>query len=311
MGGWQNDKILPYFSRYVKFVVNELQGDVDFWITINEPNVYAFKSFDEGVWPPFKKDRQTALVVMKNELLAHKDAYKVIHETDKADADGDSKSAMVGFAHHIAILQPYFPLNPLDNLQAYFQDKAFNESLLEPFITGEINLSIPGEEPVTRPFDPELKGSLDFIGLNYYNRWMVKFNGERITMPNAPQNDLGWEIYPEGMLLALRKVNKYAQQLNVPIYITENGLDDGRDKKRAKFIVDHVKKVWDAVQEGIPVKGFFYWSLIDNFEFTDGYGPKFGLMTIDHKLRESGNIYREIASHNGVSQGLVDKYHIK
>lgn len=311
MGGWENEKNISYFSRYVKFIVNELQADVDLWITINEPNVYGFKAYDAGEWPPYKKDRRLALQVMKNEVIAHKEAYKIIHETDKQDADGDGKNASVGFAQHIIVLQPYFPANPLDDIQAYFQDKAFNDAILEAIVTGVIGITIPGVEPATRPFDNDLKGSVDFFGLNYYTRWLVKSSGDRVANDKSELNDLGWEIYPDGMLFALRKLNKYASQLNVPIYITENGIDDAKDTKRAKFIISHVKKVWEAIQEGIPVKGYIHWTLMDNFEWSDKYGPKFGLMTIDRKMRDSAGVFKQIASQNGISQDLLDKYRVR
>ena len=308
MGGWENEKIIPFFNRYVKFIVNELQNDVDIWITINEPNVYAFKAYDDGEWPPYKKDRQAALQVMKNELIAHKEAYKSIHQTDKVDADGDGPSASVGFAQHISLLQPYFPLNPLDNIQAYFQGKVFNEGILDAIATGVIDLSIPGMEPVKNPFDADLKGSVDFLGVNYYTRYLVKAFGDRVTSENAELNDLGWEIYPQGMLTTLRLMNRYASQLKVPIYITENGLDDRRDRKRAKFLVTHLNKVWEAVNEGIPVKGYIHWTLMDNYEWSDKYGPRFGLMTIDRQLRNSAKVYQNIAANNGLSQELLDEY---
>lgn len=311
MGGWGNEKILTYFSRYVKYIVNELQGDVDLWITINEPNIYGFKGYDSGEWPPFKKDRNLALQVMKNELVAHKNAYKIIHETDKQDSDGDGKNALVGFAHHVAIFQPYFPANPLDDLQVYFTDKAFNDAIMEAVVTGVIDISIPGAESAKSPFDKDLKGSVDFFGLNYYTRWLIKSSGERLANESSEKNDLGWEIYPEGMLIALRKVNSYASKLNVPIYITENGLDDGKDTKRSKYIVSHVKKVWDAIQEGIPVKGYIHWTLMDNYEWSDKYGPKFGFMTIDRKMRDSANIYKEISGQNGLTRDLLEKYGVK
>ena len=115
-------------------------------------------------------------------------------------------------------------------------------------------------------------------------------------------------LYYDGLLNVLQTANHYAKRRNLPIIITENGIDDGRDHKRTKYIVTHTKKVWDAIQQGIPVKGYFYWSLMDNFEWADKFKPKYGLYTIDRKMRKSAQIYSQICNDNGVPKYLVDKY---
>ncbi len=308
LGGWENKEVITHFVNYVRFIVTQLKSDVDLWVTINEPNVYAFKAYDSGVWPPYKKERKAALQVMGNLLKAHGEAYRAIHEVDISDADTDGKACEVGFAQHIAILQPYSLWNPVDNLMVYFQNKVFNESFWQAIITGKIDISIPGVPGVKEPFNKNLKGSMDFVGFNYYTRWMVNSKGMQLTKKNAEVSDLGWEIYPEGMTKAIGMANKYASKLKIPIYITENGIDDGKDAKRAKYVVSHLKKVWDAIQKGIPVKGYMYWSLMDNYEWADKYGPKFGFMTIDRQMRDSGEVYKQICLQNAMSYNLYKKY---
>jgi beta-glucosidase len=292
-GGWENPEIVTWFTRYTRFIVNELHGEAELWLTINEPNVYAFKAFDEGAWPPFKKNRKSALKVMANLLKAHAAAYRAIHEI--------SADLKVSFAHHIAILQPNNRFNPVDNFLAWLFNKIFNLSFWQSVLTGVLNFNLPGITGAKEPYNKELHNSLDFIAFNYYTRYLVNTRGRQITGKGAETTDIGWDIYPEGLLAALKIAGYFAHRLNIPIYITENGIDDGSDRKRAKFILAHLMQVWQAIQEGIPVKGYLYWSLIDNFEWADKYGPKFGLMSIDRQLRPSAEIYKEICAKNGIS----------
>jgi len=145
----------------------------------------------------------------------------------------------------------------------------------------------------------KIKNSQDFIGLNYYFTHSLKNS----ILKNGEINDLGWRIIPEGVyniLMDLKKDNK-------PIYITENGLADANDTKRAKFIIDHLKCVYKAINEGIDVKGYFHWSLIDNFEWDKGFMPRFGLVEIDYENnlkripRPSSEIYTEICKNNAIN----------
>lgn len=301
IGGWENEKSIELFNRYVKFIVNELKDDVDFWVTFNEPLVYAFKSYDSGEWPPKKTDRRAALEVIKHLIVAHGKAYSIIHKLQP--------TAKVGIAKHITILEPYFVLNPIDHLMASVQSNLFNNAFWDSIISGKVDLFIPGFPRVEIPFSNELKDSMDFIGVNYYMRWFITMSGGQKVNEDAPKTDLGWEIYPDGILKALRIANQYSKKLNgIPIYITENGLDDHADKIRSRFMLSHLYRLWQAQQEGIPVKGYMFWSLIDNFEWVEGYEPKFGLMDKDRKWRSSAHVYKEIASKNGISKDMYLKY---
>ncbi|MFN8575726.1 MAG: glycoside hydrolase family 1 protein [Candidatus Sericytochromatia bacterium] len=295
-GGWENPKTIDDFTDFVKYIVNELKDDIEIWITVNEPNVYAFKAYDAGEFPPYKKNRESALKVMGNLLKAHAQAYKAIHEIDK--------NSKVGFAQHIAILEPYFKLNPIDNIFVYFQNKVFNLSFWDSILTGEINISIPGINGVNEKYDI-LKNSMDFIGLNYYTRWYVNSSGEQLIDKKSDLTDIGWEIYPRGISKSLEMADKYAKKLNIPIYITENGIDDSSDSKRRKYIISHTFEVWKSIQKGIDIKSYMYWSLMDNFEWAEKYKPKFGLYTIDRRIRDSALIYKEISQNNGIKKDYV------
>ena len=143
-----------------------------------------------------------------------------------------------------------------------------------------------------------IKNYQDFIGLNYYFHYRIKelkFNQNK----NEKTSDLGWEIYPDGIYYVLKELKKYQK----PIYITENGLADAKDEKREKFIKEHLYWIHKAIQEGVDVCGYFYWSLLDNFEWDKGFWPRFGLVEIDYqtlerKIRPSAQEYARICKNN-------------
>jgi beta-glucosidase len=148
----------------------------------------------------------------------------------------------------------------------------------------------------------------DFIGLNYYYRDTVKFvlKGGRYGAidtrnPNQEVSDLGWDIFPKGIYHVLKYLKKYKK----PIYITENGIADAKDAKRAKFIKEHLKWMHKAISEGADVRGYFHWSLLDNFEWDKGFWPRFGLVEIDYKtmerkIRNSALEYKKIIENGGL-----------
>jgi len=132
--------------------------------------------------------------------------------------------------------------------------------------------------------DPAIAGSADWYGVNFYDRNIVRFapsapGGMEVVEGPGPQGDLGWEMYPEGLLWALRTAH---QRYHIPVYVTENGVPDEAGKLRAPFIRGHAYAVARALAAGVPVKGYFYWSLLDNFEWTDGFKPRFGLYRVDY-----------------------------
>jgi beta-glucosidase len=296
-GGWTRPDNIQHFLRFTRFIVGELKDDVRWWLTLNEPLVYAFKCFDEGTWPPYQKSRPLALQVIKHLIQGHGEAYRIIH-----DIDPDAK---VGFAKNITLLQPHFPLNPLDHFVTGVQSYVFNEAFWEAIRQGQVDMNIPGLEPVKVPYSKALKGSLDFIGINYYTRYLVTATGAQITPANVKKSALGWEIYPEGLYEVLQKADRYSRDLGVPIVITENGLDDPQDQQRPEFLLAHLQQIWRAQQAGINVIGYMHWSLIDNFEWAEAFHPKFGLMDRDRQWRPSAHIYQQIATSNSLPGHLL------
>ena len=148
-----------------------------------------------------------------------------------------------------------------------------------------------------------IKESLDFIGLNYYFSHSLKsiIFSNQLSKNHSDVSDMGWEIYPKGIYYVLKDLKTY----NKPIYITENGLADAKDEKRANFIINHLKWVHQAIKEGVDVRGYFHWSLLDNFEWDKGFEPRFGLIEVDYKTqkripRPSSKVYAKICKENTI-----------
>lgn len=285
-GGFEREENLVYFERFVKKLADEYKDYVKFWITINEPVIYSFSSYLIGLHPPGKKNILTALKVYKNLILAHVRAYETIKNA--------SKKLKVGLVHQEVIYQPHgssYILKKITGLISYFSGNLLLKSIAEGRLLFplSINRKIP-------------KDKIDFIGLNYYYRFCVDYSSKFKTRSGFPFIDyhipkgseaaeiLGFEIYPEGLYLSLKKASEYRK----PIYITESGLDSSDDKKRINYLASHLEQVKRALKEGINVRSYFYWTLCDNFEWTFGYHPKFGLMTRDKKAKKSYLFYRDI-----------------
>lgn len=303
-GGWEQRTTVDRFADFVRFCAREYGGEVDWWLTVNEPEVFAFRGWSEGTWPPAKRDDSLALQVIAHQLEAHARAYRILHEEDRSDADGDGVAARVGFAKHYVVLEPEHVWSPLDHLRAYFENRVFNDAVFAAPVTGVIDLSIPGARGVKREL-AELKGAQDFVGLNYYTRWKVRaLGGEpHVAASGARVNDLGWEHYPEGIGDAVRA----AARAGKPILVTENGTADAEDTLRGDAIVETLATLHDAMGAGADVRGYFHWSLMDNFEWADGYRGRFGLYEVDfrdpvrpRRRRPSADLFAAIARANAL-----------
>jgi beta-glucosidase len=292
LGGWEEPANLPHFTRYAR-LAGERYGDlVNLWITVNEPEVLAFHGYDDGTWPPGVKDRSRALVVIANLLEAHALASHALRDADRVDADGDGRATLIGATKHWILLEPKRAWNPLDRFASSAQHKVFNEAVACALAGGPVDLSIPGAKSVCRRVD-SLAGSSDFLGLNYYTRWMVTLFGKdsRSAKRGAPLSDLGWEIYPEGIERAITECSAYG----LPLVITENGIADGADRWRSDFVRRTLSGVDRARAAGADIRGYFHWSLMDNFEWADGHDGRFGLYAVDFDHPEGPRRERESA----------------
>ena len=303
MGGWENEAVVELFAAFSRRVVEALGSHCDYWVTINEPNVYMSGGYLGGGFPPGKNDIKTALKVLRNMLKAHAAAYQAIHEAQSG--------AMVGVAHH---WRGILPANkgPLTHFSANLHNKVFNEAFPQALRTGKFDAVMLKEDI------PQAKDTQDFIGLNYYTRELVRFDlskpSEVFTQRFYPKDaELSETDFlnndPEGFKACI----KWGAQFGKPIYITENGVDDSKDDFRRKYLLQHLHAMWHAVNHNVPVKGYFHWSLVDNFEWERGWTQRFGLWGIDpatqaRTRRMSVDLYADICRTNSITSECVEKY---
>ena len=285
-----------YFTRYVKYVVQNLP-EVKLWITFNEPDVYTGWSYVGGKWPPQHKSIAEGLKVYKNISRAHVVAYKEIKEIyNNSPAD---------FSSFEVEPQRFSEVRPRDEAMSHnikigiVVSNTFSVSgkIWYQKIIGEIFNYFRNLYFLKKTFP-----HYDFIGLNYYHIDR-RVPGSSLAFPIQDwMPDVKWEIYPEGIYKRLKELYK---RFKKPIFITENGIADRKDEKRSSFIKSHVYWIWKAIQNGIDVQGYIYWSLLDNFEWENGFNPKFGLVEVDYKtferhIRPSAYEYARICQTNSL-----------
>jgi beta-glucosidase len=292
LGGWEEPKNLDRFERFARLAGERFGDLVDDWITVNEPEVLGFYGYASGAWPPGVTDRSRALAVIANLLEAHGRAAHALRETDRTDADGDGRATWIGAAKQWVFLEPKRPWWPLDRLAASAQNAVFNEAVVRALAGGPVDLRIPGARAQCRTIDA-LAGASDFLGLNYYTRWKVVLLAKdpRSVRPGAPVSDLGWEVYPEGLERAIGVVAAYG----LPIVVTENGIADGADRFRGAFIRESLASLDRARAGGRDVRGYIHWTLMDNFEWSDGREGRFGLYAVDLAHPEGPRVPRPSA----------------
>jgi beta-glucosidase len=280
-GGWDWEGAPAALAAFAARAGAAFGGEVDWWCTINEPNVLVAKGYLSAEWPPGVRDPRRAALALAALMRAHGLMAVALREHDRADADGDGRATRVGIAQNLRLFDAY-SLNPADGIVAGAADWFYNQSFLDAVTLGRVRVVLPKVIDIDEPF-PALAGSFDYLGINYYTRELVvgQLGGatpyKSASAPGRPRNDLGWEIYPEGLY---RLLVRYARA-GWPLIVTEVGVADGRDVNRADFLRAHIYAVDRARAEGIAVGGFIYWSLIDNFEWSHGYRGHFGLYSIN------------------------------
>jgi len=303
-GGWENPETIDHFESFVRFVVDALRDLVNMWVTINEPAVYTVGGYLGGGFPPGKNDLGKAYNVLSNLVKGHAAAYHAIH-----DIQPDAK---VGIAKQYRAMAPSRPWYPPDRWITRFSSSSFNDAFMGPIIDGQFKFSFKKENI------PQAIGTQDFIGINYYSQDQIRFKPlafdavfqERHYRPDAKLSGTGFiASVPDGMHAAL----KWAHQFNLPIYITENGVEDAQDIMRPAYLLEHLRKVWGAANSNWQVKGYFHWSQVDNFEWERGWSQRFGLWGIDPETQErthtkSAELYGAICKENGISSQTVRKY---
>jgi beta-glucosidase len=303
-GCWEWEKTISYFSGFVRRVVEALKDEVDLWVTINEPAVYTTGGYIQGDFPPGKKDLGAAFRVMCNLLKGHAAAYRIIHEIQP--------QASVGFAKHFRAMEPARVWFLPDVWITRFTSWSFNDAFSNAILDGTFHFALKSEKI------PEAVGTQDYIGLNYYSLDKVIFKPlakkeifHRRFFPEGSQlSETGFFAnQPRGMTLAL----KWARQFKLPIYITENGVEDAPDTMRPDYLVQHLHQVWRAANFNWNVKGYFHWSQVDNFEWERGWTQRFGLwalnaVTQQRQRRGSADLYAEICRMNAIDSETVRKF---
>ncbi len=304
-GGWLVPRTADDFARFAGFAAAEFP-EVRWWVTINEPNIYAFHAYMFGAWPPRRRNPHAMLTALATMALGHQKAYAAMHEV--------RPEVQVGLAYHIYLVDPFHAASPLDRRLAAFVDHIANRAYLEAVTTGQLDFALPGKRIRQ---DLGADSALDFLGINYYTRGRSRFPFPALVTPGVAVNDLGWEIYAEGLYRALGLADGFTRLRDgrrIPIVITENGIDDRRGDRRNAYLVSHLQQVARAIHEGIDVRGYVHWTLMDNFEWAQGYAPRFGLYRIDreHGLArvptETVEVFERIASSNALAEDLIERY---
>jgi beta-glucosidase len=306
-GGFLNAKAPLQFERFTRQVVGALGDLCQQWVTFNEPNVYATRGYATGEFPPgHRGEVVNAMRVMSAQARSHVLAYHAIHELQA--------KAEVGWAQHYIVFRPV--RGALDRWVAGMQSKIFNDGFFQMMEKGKFAFpfSLMAEAA------PEAKGTCDFVGLNVYNRLHVAFDlkkaGQlfgRVFVPaEVPQGDPGVEEpYGEAYPGAVRAAIERAARLGKPVYILENGVPDAQDRLRPWLIVNALREVHQAIAQGHDVRGYFHWTLTDNFEWHEGWRLRFGLVALDPEtqqrtMRGSGRLYGRIAKQNGLAAPVIN-----
>ncbi|RLG85105.1 MAG: glycoside hydrolase family 1 protein, partial [Thermoprotei archaeon] len=301
--GWVDERTVVEFAKFAALVASELDDVVDAWYTMNEPNVVATLGYVHvgAGFPPGYLDLRCFEEAVKHLAEAHARAYEAVKLFSKKP---------VGIVESVS---KWEPLTEEDRAAA---ERGFEHNVWP--IEAAVHGNLLGR------YREDLKGHLDWIGLNYYSRHVVTSDprsplGFR-TLPGygfaceprgtsragRPCSDFGWEIYPEGLYDVLKTLwNRY----RLPIYVTENGIADAEDRLRPHFIVAHLYQVYRARSDGVDVRGYFHWNLVDNLEWAQGYRMRFGLFYVDLKTkkryaRPSALVFREIARGKEIPEEL-------
>ncbi len=267
-GGWEKLENINYWIDFAKKTIDAFADDVALWNTFNEPNVYASNGWITGYFPPFKNNPVKAAIVVKNMGRAHDEIYSYIKQ--------HHPNQPVGISHNAVVFTS-------ENILGWFPERLSDWWFME--------------------WVPKYFENVDFFGMSYYAR--VSHDPMPITFMNSPEklkklgkaHDDMWEYHPEGLRTC---INRYWNKYKKPIIITESGVADSTDALRQRAIVDYAKILHEALQDGIDIRGYFWWSTWDNFEWNLGSAMRFGLYecnneTKDRTKRPSAEVFRKLA----------------
>lgn len=297
LGGFEKRENILIFLRFAEFCITELGDLCSDYITINEPNVFAVQGYLLGLWPPEKKSIFKTFKVINNFIACHCAVYELIHKIRK---EKGLTAAHVSFAHHMQVFSPVNPKSMVDKICTKLFAHLFQGGIMRACFKGEFMF------PFKNILHIKKKQYIDFIAINYYSRQAVKGFWYK-PFADKPKNDLGWEIYPQGLIECAKTC--YAC-LPLPIVISENGTCDNTDAFRSRYIYEHIKKI---AESKLPFEGYYHWCFIDNFEWREGESARFGLVHCNYETQErtvknSGRFYAELIEKRGADKSMMEKY---
>ncbi len=296
-GGFADKDNLHYFLELTELAATAFGDLVSDYITVNEPNIYAVNGYFFGAWPPGKKSAKDTVAVMSNLAWCHIAAYDLIHRTRREMGYNDTR---VGFANHVRVFDPRDGKNPAHIAAAKAAEWLFQGAVTRAACRGDFIA------PLRSPFIVPMGEYADFIGVNYYTRSTISGMADGVR-EGCRKNDLGWEIYPEGIVRCTKKLLKV---INRPVWVTENGACDENDAFRARYICEHLAAMADS---GLPFERYYHWCFCDNFEWLEGQSARFGIVRVDYDTQErtvksSGRFYSEASAAGGVTEEMYQKY---
>lgn len=313
-GGWANREIVDHFSSYAGTAVEALGDRVNKWMIFNEPAVFIFLGYLAGVHPPNLRDGALAMKASHIANLAQAEAFRRMKRVRPTATVGTALSMSAAYpatdsAEDVTAADRYHALNNVWFLEPLLKGR-YPEPFLQPLDLERIGVQ-PGDMEAVR-------ADLDFIGINLYFRALVKGDPgdiqrglRQIHVENARRDEFGWEFYPEALYTMIKRIA--AEYVGKPIYVTENGCsysdgpgEDGQvnDQRRVEYYAGFLSQVARAMKEGADVRGYFAWSLMDNFEWVYGYRHRFGLIHTDYEtqkrtIKRSGHWYRDVIKRGG------------
>ena len=320
LGGWLNPDIASWFGDYASAMFDALGDRVPMWSTLNEPFIVMDGGYVSGTLAPGHHDLYEGARVTHNLLRSHARAVQAFRARNAANS-------RIGL---VVSLEPrYEASDSVEDKAATARMHAYsNRQYLDPVLLGKY----PSElkeifgEAWTVPDDADMqliRQPVDFIGVNYYSRSVIRhdatqlpFRAARVAQAASPHTDMGWEIYPKGFTDTLTWIkSRYG---DIPLYVTENGsawpdapaASDGRveDPLRVEYLENHLKAIHDAIEQGVNLRGYYAWSLLDNYEWSHGYSKRFGIVHVNYEtqertIKDSGRFYSRVIETNGASLG--------
>ena len=291
-GGWTKEENIQDFVNFSTIVFNEFHEKVTLWATINEPAIVAFSGYVLGIHAPgyngmLKCTMQPALNVLKHLMQAHVATYKELKKLP------GGQEAQIGIVHNFLVFTKLYTYDPIATGLTKFFTKITNDLTMQFLGTGKFNANFWALGKVDY-VDESAPESFDWFGLNYYGNPVIGPNRKNVygDTHHAHQvmGDFSLPVDPQGFGQALEAVAK----LGKPVYITENGMADNKDDRRPTMIRQYLSVLKDKISSGLNILGYFHWTLVDNFEWHEGYTKKFGLCTPAREIKESGYVYKDL-----------------